>query len=160
MASGKSWLGQELALTSGLTFIDIDELFEERYRITILDFFDKYGEVLFRKLERQMLRETGALENIVIATGGGAPCFFDNMEFILKSGRSLYLRMEVQELMSRIVGIKKKRPLLKDIEPSRLETYVKNQLAEREYYYLQANYVFDGPDYPMEEILKVLRFTF
>lgn len=156
MASGKSWLGKELAQASGLDFIDCDELFEERFRVTILDFFDKYGEGLFRNLEREILRETLTHNHAIIATGGGAPSSFDNMDFILKSGTSLYLRMEVHELINRITGIKKKRPLLKDIESSSLENYIRHQLQEREPYYLKANYVFDGPDYPLKEIIRTL----
>ncbi len=160
MASGKSWFGKELAFAAGLDFIDMDELFEERYRITILDFFERYGELLFRKLEREILKETITLENVVIATGGGAPCFSDNMDFILKSGKSIYLKIDFPLLMNRINGIKKKRPLIKDIASSSLEDYIKDQLAEREPCYLRANYIFDGPDYPIEEILKVLHLTF
>jgi len=157
MASGKSWLGKELALAAGFDFIDIDTLFEERYRITILDFFSKYGEGLFRNLEREMLRETSILEKAIIATGGGAPCYFDNMDFILESGISIYLRMEVPELMKRIKVIKKKRPLLKEIDSDSLERHVTTKLQEREPFYLKANHVFDGPDYPIGEILKVMR---
>ncbi len=156
MASGKSWLGKELASATGLEFIDLDEQFEERYRVSVLDFFEKYGEPLFRKLERKILYETMAVDNVIISTGGGAPCYSDNMAFILKSGTSLYLRMEVPELISRIKGIKKKRPLLKDVDSTNLETFIRDQLADREPYYFQANFVFYGPDYPLEEIIRVL----
>jgi len=156
MASGKSWLGKELASATGLGFVDLDDLFEERYRLSILDFFEKYGELLFRKIERELLHETMAVDNVIISTGGGAPCFFDNMDFILKSGTSLYLRMEVPELMSRIKGIRKKRPLLKDVDSTSLEAYVRDQLTEREPFYLQANFVFGGPDYSVENIIEVL----
>ncbi|MFC2102537.1 shikimate kinase [Bacteroidota bacterium] len=159
MASGKSWLGKELALASGLDFIDTDELFEERYRITILDFFSKYSEGLFRAFEQEILRETASLENTIISTGGGIPCFFDNMDFILASGQSIYLRMQAHELVTRIKGIKKQRPLLKEIDPSNMESAITNKLKEREPYYLRANYVFDGPDYPLEEILSMLQLN-
>ncbi|MFH1297833.1 MAG: shikimate kinase [Bacteroidota bacterium] len=156
MTSGKSWLGKELALATGLEFSDLDEQFEERYRVSILDFFEKYGEPLFRQLEQELLHETIALDEVIISPGGGVPSYADNMAFILKSGTSIYLRMEVPELVSRIIGIKKKRPLLKDLDSTSLETFVRDQLAERETFYLQANYIFDGPDYPVEEIIRVL----
>lgn len=156
MASGKSWLGKELASATVLDFLDLDELFESRYKVSILDFFEKYGEPLFRKLERELLHETMDSDNLVISTGGGAPCYFDNMDIILKSGTSLYLRMEIPELIGRIKGIKKKRPLLKNVSSARLEGYIRDQLVEREPYYLRANYVFNGPDYSVENIIKVL----
>lgn len=156
MASGKTWLGQELALATGLEFVDIDDLFENRFRITISDFFGKYGEELFRKLEHEILEGTLELGNVVIATGGGTPCFYNNMDLILSSGKSVYLRMDLTELIDRIQTIKKKRPLLMNLESSGLKDFVRDQLQEREQYYLKADWVFDGPDYPIEEICRVL----
>ncbi|MBE0646163.1 MAG: shikimate kinase [Bacteroidales bacterium] len=157
MASGKSWLGKELAEASGLDFIDIDDLFEERYRITILDFFNKYGEDLFRTFERELLKETMVLDNVIVATGGGVPCYLDNMDMILQAGISIYLRVSVPDLMTRIKGIKKKRPLLKNVETTQLEQYVREMLVNREPYYLKADFVFDGPEYPVEEILRIMK---
>ncbi len=157
MASGKSWLGKELAAAMEYDFIDLDELFETRYRVSILDFFAKYGENLFRSLEENLLRETGSMDRMIISTGGGAPGHFDNMAFILKSGTSIYLRMTLPDLLERISGMKKKRPLLKDIPSSEMESFISRQLAEREPFYLQANHIFDGPDYPIQEIVNVLR---
>ncbi|TSA26106.1 MAG: shikimate kinase [Bacteroidetes bacterium] len=156
MTSGKSWLGKELASLTGMEFIDLDELFEERFRVSITDFFAKYGEHLFRQLERELLLQTAGLGQGIISTGGGAPCFSNNMAFVLKSGTSIYLRMQLPDLIKRIRGIRKKRPLLKDLTPSEVAAYVRNQLAEREPYYLQADYIFDGPDYPVEEIVRLL----
>ena len=159
MASGKSWLGKELALGLGYHFIDLDEEFETRYRISILDFFEKYEESLFRSMEEIILRETGSLDRMVISTGGGAPCYFESMNFILASGVSIYLRMSIPDLVERISKIKKKRPLLKNVPPGEMETFIRNQLSEREKYYLQANHLFNGPDYPVQEILKILKET-
>jgi len=156
MASGKTWLGQELALANGLEFVDIDDLFENRYRITISDFFDKYGEELFRKLEHEILEGTLEFDNVVIATGGGTPCFYNNMDSILSFGKSVYLRMDLTELINRIQTIKKKRPLLMNLESSGLKDFVRDQLQEREQFYLKADWVFDGPDYPVEEISRIL----
>ncbi|MFH1161179.1 MAG: shikimate kinase [bacterium] len=156
MASGKSWLGQELATKTGYPFTDLDELFEVRYRLSILDFFEKYGEPLFRNLERELLRETESLPQAIISTGGGAPCYSDNMQFILRSGISAYLRMPLPDLLQRISGIKKKRPLLKYVSPEKMEDFVRAQLVEREPFYLQANFTFNGPDYPADEIIRKL----
>lgn len=157
MASGKSWLGNELAQATGMRFVDLDELFEKKFRITILDFFDKYGEPLFRQLEQEVLLETLSTDHAVIATGGGTPCFFRNMDFILESGLSIYLRMEVPELLSRIKGIRKKRPLLRKVEVSRLGEYVRDQLVLREPFYRRADLTFNGPDYPVEEIAGIVK---
>ena len=159
MASGKSWLGKELAAEMDYEFIDLDESFETRYRISILEFFEKYGENLFRNLEQDILRETSTMDQVIISTGGGAPCHSDSMDFVLASGKSIYLRMSISDLVERISKIKKKRPLLKNVLPGEMEEFVRDQLSEREKYYLKANYIFEGPDYPVKEILRVLRFN-
>ncbi|MBL6950731.1 MAG: shikimate kinase [Bacteroidales bacterium] len=159
MASGKSWLGKELAAEMDYEFIDLDESFETRYRISILEFFEKYGENLFRNLEQDILRETSTMDQVIISTGGGAPCHSDSMDFVLASGISIYLRMSISELVERISKIKKKRPLLKNVLPGEMEEFVRDQLSEREKYYLKANYIFEGPDYTVKEILRVLRFN-
>jgi shikimate kinase len=78
------------------------------------------------------------------------------MQFILKAGISVYLKMPLPELLQRIRRIKKKRPLLINIPHDRLEDYIKTQLAEREAFYNQANFAFSGPDYPVEEILRTV----
>lgn len=157
MASGKSNLGRQLASRLGYDFLDLDYLFEERFRVSVLDFFDKYDEMAFRKIERSLLHETCCLENTVISTGGGTPCYFDNMEFIRKSGISVYLLWEVPILVSRLKMVKRKRPLLKDTPPSELYDKVSGQLAEREFYYNQADFTIPGFNLDMDQLLGWLQ---
>ncbi|MCK9219880.1 MAG: shikimate kinase [Bacteroidales bacterium] len=144
MASGKSNLGHALAGRLGYDFVDLDTLIEQRYRITILDFFEKYGEETFRKLEKIMLQDTLSLQNTVIATGGGTACFFDNMDFINSAGTSIYLRWEILALMERLKQVRRKRPLLKDIPPEHLENTVAEQLSIRSFFYNQANLIVEA----------------
>ena len=75
MGSGKSTLGLRLAQKAGLSFIDLDHYIETRFRKTINEIFAEKGEKEFRIIERNMLREVGEFEDVIIATGGGAPCF-------------------------------------------------------------------------------------
>jgi len=157
MASGKSWVGKELALITGLTFIDLDQLFETTFRITILDFFEKYGEPLFRKLESNLLDRVCEQENILVSTGGGTPCFHGNMDKILQHGLAIFLDMPVADLNRRIQLIRKKRPLLKDIPPEELEMFINSQLKSREPYYRKAHHTIPGPDYEMEEMAGLIR---
>jgi shikimate kinase len=157
MASGKSNLGRLLAEQLGYDFIDLDYFFEERFRISVLDFFQKYDEMAFRKIERSLLHETLVMDNVVISTGGGTPCYFDNMEIIKKAGISVYLSWEVPALVSRLKIVKRKRPLLKDIPPEELENKVSVQLAERKTFYDQADFVIQGDDLDMGKLLAWLR---
>jgi shikimate kinase len=144
MASGKSKLGKELSGLTGLSFVDLDKVFEERYRIGIVDFFDKYGDPAFRQIEHKLLLETAALNNTIIATGGGTPCSEDNIRFIKSHGISIYIRMSVADLTARLKKVKKKRPLLKNVPMENLEHFIRNQLEEREPYYLQADHIIAG----------------
>jgi len=152
MGSGKSALGKQLANLLHSNFVDMDELFEQRYHLSIYDFFGKYGEDNFRKIERELLLETINLENTVISTGGGTPCFYDNMSFIRDNGISVYLRMTSGELTQRLKTVKKKRPLIKEMPAESLEEWISVQLTYRETYYLQANFIF----YPLTEDIRDL----
>jgi len=157
MASGKSHLGKELSVRTGLEFVDLDEVFEEKYRIGILDFFDKYGEGTFRQLEHQCLLETASLDHVIIATGGGTACTAENIEFIRENGTSFYIRLDLDLLTERLRKVKRQRPLLKNVPPCDLEQFVKNQLEEREQFYLQANHVFQGPVTDFEPLVELIR---
>lgn len=142
MGSGKSTLGRSLAGKLGLGFSDLDDMIEERFRIGISDFFEKYGEDQFRKIEHELLLETAQLENMVIATGGGTPCFYDNMDFINRNGISVYLKMTAGELCTRLLTVRKKRPLLASHDASSLPGWVETQLKIREAFYRHAHFVF------------------
>ena len=91
MYSGKTTIGRKLAECLDTRFVDLDQLFEEHYHTSIPLFFNRYGEDAFRKLEQLMLHSTHTLNHVVISTGGGTPCFFDNMEWINAHGISVYL---------------------------------------------------------------------
>jgi shikimate kinase len=156
MASGKTNIGRELARMTGMEFADLDDLFEQRYRISIMDFFEKYGENVFRQMEQKVLMDTVLLENVVISTGGGTPCFFDNMQFIRAQGRSVYLRMDASSLSARLRAIRKKRPLLTGVAGEDLETFVQQQLLEREPYYLQADLVLEGTSCNAASVFEAL----
>ena len=157
MAAGKSNLGKALAGSLGLDFTDTDDMFEERYRVSVSDFFDKYDEEAFRRIERALLIETTRFEDQVISTGGGTPCFFDNMDIILNAGFSVYLRWEVPALIGRLKTVRRKRPLLKDIPHPDLEITVKDHLASRETIYNRANLVVNGETITADELSVLIR---
>jgi shikimate kinase len=152
MGSGKSGIGRKLSKMLHFDFIDLDEMFEERYHISVYDFFEKYGEEYFRKIERKLLLETTEKDMTVISTGGGTPCYIDNMDIIKTAGISIYLRMTADELTRRLKNVKKKRPLLKEKDPAGLSGWVARHLEEREKYYLRADHIF----YPHKDDLNQL----
>ena len=138
---GKTSLGKKIAKKIGYNFVDLDHLFEEQYKITISDFFEKYNEEAFRMCERKILHSTTSLKNTVIATGGGTPCYFDNMEFINKNGVSIYLQRCIGFLAERLRNTKQNRPLLQNLTAEEIPSYIEKQLSNREPYYLKAHIV-------------------
>ena len=144
MYSGKSTFGRKLAAEKGLDFLDLDRAFEERYHYTVQRFFEQFGEKAFRILENEMLRSTANLDNIVVATGGGTPCHSDNMDFILKNGIAVYLRMSVDALVQRALASRNPRPTMRGLTEAELRGRIEAQLKEREVFYLRAPIVLDG----------------
>ena len=82
MAAGKTTLGRRAAQLLNVEFIDLDAYIESRYRKRVSDLFAERGEEGFRDIERRMLHEVAEFDNVLVATGGGTPCFFDNMEYM------------------------------------------------------------------------------
>ncbi len=140
MSSGKSTLGKALATKLKYKFLDIDHAFEEKYKITINDFFERYGEDKFRELEHKLLISSFENDDIVVSTGGGTPCFFDNMELINANATSVYLKLHYKSVISRLKSTKKKRPLVKDKSNEEFEQYIEQHLESREIYYSKAHF--------------------
>ena len=105
MGAGKTTLGKAFARQMNIPFIDLDWYIEERFHKTVGELFSERGEASFRELEKNMLHEVGEFEDVVISTGGGAPCFFDNMEFMNASGTTVYLKVSVEELAKRLESV-------------------------------------------------------
>lgn len=160
MYSGKSTMGKKLAKAMNLKYIDTDNIIETKYNITINNFFEKYGEDLFREFEHKILLESIKEDNVIISTGGGLPCFHKNMELIKKNGISIYLNMSPQSIIHRINNSKKKRPLLQNKTPEELKTYIETLLKQREIYYNQATITIKGESINIKEIQdKILSIT-
>lgn len=144
MGSGKTTVGRKLAAKLNYRFIDLDEQFEWHEAMTIAQYFSKYGEEKFRERESEVLKNTSYPENCIIATGGGLPCFFDNMEWMKANGKVIYIQMTPKALASRLEHGKEERPLLHGKHGDDLVEFIAERLAAREKHYQQANIVADG----------------
>lgn len=139
MGSGKSTIGRKLAQKLNLDFIDLDTYIESRNFKTVSQIFKDLGEDGFRQLEHKALLEVSQFENVVIATGGGAPCFYDNIEIIKKTGFSIYLKGTPQLLAERLLRSKTERPLIKNKSKEELMTFITDALEHRSPWYEQAD---------------------
>lgn len=143
MASGKSTIGRMLARAMNRTFIDLDYCIEQRCQQPISQIFEDKGETYFRDLERQTLRAMSYEKASVIATGGGTPVHFDNMEFITQNGQSVYLRYPIGILLGRLKTNRKKRPLVAQLSDEELRNSIESKLKERVVFYEKANLIID-----------------
>jgi len=158
MGSGKSTVGKDLATAFNLQFIDLDNYIEERNFKTISEIFASAGEDGFRRIEQKALHEVSEFENVVVSTGGGAPCFFDNMELIKRTGISVYLNGTPRILAERLMNSKTERPLIKGKTEEELIEFIHETLNKRNFWYKQAKaeICFDH-DISILEVLEILK---
>ena len=156
MGSGKSTAGKRLAAHCGYAFVDMDKLFETKHNCSIESYFEQFGEDSFRKEEALLLRETASLENTVIATGGGTPCFYDNMDWMLPHGICVYIEMPPKALYNRLINSKSERPLLQTHCNASLLEKIQNLLSQREQYYQKANITISGLDVEIEKLSMLI----
>ena len=157
MGSGKSSALKHLANKMSWQGIDLDKLFEEKYKISVQDFFHKYDEAAFRKLESQLLKDTINLNNVIIATGGGTPCFFDNMEWMNANGTTVFLKVAPMTAVHRLMQSKKKRPLIEGKSEQEVIEFVNRHYGDRMKFYEQAHITVKGESLDVEEIIEGLR---
>lgn len=150
MGCGKSTLGRRLSEHLGLQFVDMDHYIEERNCKTIPQIFSEEGEAEFRKKERKALDELSEFTDIVIATGGGAPCFFDNIDLMNKTGNTIYLNIDPKILADRLLKSKTERPLIKGKSRDELVAFIDDTLKKRNEFYLQAKYQITEPDIDLD----------
>lgn len=156
MGAGKSTTSKRLAKQLGWEAYDTDRLFEERFKISINDFFKKYDAELYRRLETQILHETLSFDQAVIATGGGTPCFNNNMEWMNQNGFTVFLKISPESAIMRLSQSKVKRPLIYDRPPEELEEFIRSNYAERLPFYEQAQLTFKGENCDVEALATLI----
>ncbi len=156
-SSGKSSLGRLLADEINYNFLDLDTAIEQYVHMSVPDIFKNYGEEYFRKVETVVLTKIEPNQSLVIATGGGTPCFFDNMDFILANGVSVFLNVSPQDLAERIqAGQVVHRPLIDlSLNKPDLKAQMTEKLAQRIAFYQRANVQIDG-NLTVDDILTKL----
>lgn len=143
MYCGKTTIGKRIANILNLEFKDTDTIIESICKESVSDIFKNKGEEFFRQKEREVLVQLLQEDNIVIATGGGLPCYKDNMQLIKDNCKSIYLKLSPSQILSRALVGKKKRPLIEKIPLEKRLEFIEKSLQEREIYYQQAD-VFIG----------------
>lgn len=158
MGSGKTTTGRKLASRKGLPFVDLDQKIEEKFNLSVQEIFELHGENAFREEESRQLR-TYKKGSAIISLGGGTPCSEENIKFIIENGISVYLKMDAAYLTNRLENAKIKRPLLKKYygNPDSMTLFIEDLLEQREYYYNQADIIFQAENMSAERIDLLIR---
>jgi len=158
MGSGKTTIGKRLANRLNLPFFDLDEAIVEQEGADITTIFETKGETYFRKIEHQKLTEILTTQSqFVLATGGGTPCFHNNMKLINENGASVYLKYSAPFLFSRLIASKINRPLIRNYNNNELKLFVEQLLSERESFYNESNFVVSEINVKVDDVLQALK---
>lgn len=142
MGSGKSFLGQRIGMALNIPFSDLDDLIEENAGMSISAIFETGGESVFRQIEQESLHATAAWDEAIISTGGGAPCFFDNIDWMNQHGLTIYLETDPSLLAQRLQKEMAHRPLLAQLNPDELLAFIHQKVADRAAFYQKAKLIW------------------
>ncbi|MDX1768746.1 MAG: shikimate kinase [Arenibacter troitsensis] len=162
MGSGKTTIGKLLAKKLKISFLDLDEVIEERLEDSISDIFNGKGEIFFRKKEHEYLNDVLTQKNnFILSTGGGTPCYSGNMDTMLElADYVFYLKISIPGLVKRLILEKEQRPLIKNIDDGDLPEFIGKHLFERNNFYLKANHIIEcdnkDPEALVDEIKGLL----
>jgi shikimate kinase len=141
MGSGKSYWSRRLAAELSMPLIEMDDVIEEKAGRSIVDIFEGLGETFFRVLEREILQNIEYQPFSIVSTGGGTPCFFDNMAWMNAHGKTIFLDTPAEVLAVRMEAEIEKRPLLRDLDAHELRERIEIKLQDRASMYEQAQYI-------------------
>ena len=157
MGSGKTHWGTRIAEKLHIPFYDLDAVIVNSEGMSISEIFIDKGEEYFRYIEKQTLEDlVNREENFVLSAGGGTPCFFNNIDFMKRNGKVLWLNTSLEVLNQRLLKEKISRPLLKGITESGLRSYIIRKLSERKMYYEQADLMVHEETTDLESFINML----
>ena len=157
MGSGKTHWGTRMAERLQIPFYDLDAVIVNNEGMSIAEIFASKGEEYFRYMEKQTLEDlVSREEHFVLSAGGGTPCFFNNIEFMKRSGRVLWLNTSLEALNQRLLKERMARPLLRGITEAGLRAYIIRKLSERKMYYEQADLMVHEEAIELESLLKLI----
>lgn len=157
MGSGKSTLGKVIANQLQYSFIDLDDFIEQECNMTISEIFAQQGEIAFRSIENNALKKLLLKDNIVVACGGGTPCFYNNMDLMKDNGLTVYIKLSADALAERLKSEKSQRPLIAQKTDEELNDFITQQLEKREDFFHQAQYIVKAKNLDVNQLADFIK---
>ena len=157
MGSGKSYWGKAIAKAHEMPFFDLDAQIEHDEGRSIAQIFMKGGEETFRVCEAKCLRSLiDKEESMILSTGGGTPCFYDNMSWMNAHGITIFLQAPPAYIVKNVSAEKAHRPLISDLTNNELLLFADKKMKERLPFYSQAHYTLNAKTANIQSIREVL----
>ena len=157
MGSGKTHWGKQLSQKLNIPFFDLDEEIVAEEGKSITEIFAAHGEEYFRQKEKDVLYTvTEKHHSFVMATGGGTPCFYNNIEYMNRKGTSVWFNCSVECLFVRLVKEKDKRPLIRNLSDEDLRHFIIKKFGDRKIFYRQASVVINEDDITLDHIVDTI----
>ncbi len=157
MGAGKTTLAKKLGSKLGYQWIDTDQEIEKKEGVKVSEIFEVKGEAYFRALEKQMIDGLIPSEKMIVATGGGLPCFNNLMETLNQLGTTIYLERTPKELFQRVKQATNSRPLIAHKSDEELLEYIESTMEKRREIYLQSNIIADRFSQTPEKIIALIQ---
>lgn len=155
MGSGKTFWGRKLSQKLSLPFFDLDEQVVNSENKSINQIFEGDGEEYFRQKEKEVLHIiTESHASFVMACGGGAPCYFNNIEYMNQSGTTVWLNTSIPVLFQRLVKERNHRPLLRNLSDEQLKGYIIKKFSDRKIYYEQASVYIEDENIGIDQFIE------
>jgi len=155
MGSGKSYWGRKLSEKLNLPFFDLDEQVVSHEGKSISEIFTVHGEEYFRLQEKNTLHLlTESHDSFIMATGGGTPCYFNNIEYMHLSGTTIWINTSQDELFKRLILEKEKRPLISELTDEQLQGFISKKYSDRRIYYEQADMIIDDETLDLDKLIQ------
>ena len=157
MGCGKSMWGKQLACKLNIPFVDLDALIERQQNLSVADIFRTQGEVAFRKMEQSALVSLISHKSVVVATGGGVPCYEDNMDWMNINGITVFMDTTPEVLANRIIGSDQERPLVRGMDKQQLLDHISAHLKSRLPFYEKAHHIVPASDIKISDLVDLFQ---
>ena len=155
MGSGKTFWGKRLSEKLHIPFFDLDEKITESTSMSINEIFAREGEEFFRHAEKNALHDiTEINETFVMACGGGTPCYFNNIDYMNRSGTTVWISTSIEKLFERLIKERNERPLLKNLTDDQIKSFIIKKFSDRKIFYEQADVVIDDDSVNVDHLVE------